>query len=414
MSKQVVNRGTTANDGTGEGLYAAFGKLNDNFTELYNILGQNADSATPLAAGLTLESATGSNVAGADFTLNLSKPTGTGVAGSAIFKSSFKGIVGANTVTMTIATPCVVTLAAHGYVTGQPIVFTTTGALPTGLTAGVTYYVIAVAGSTSTFRVATSVANAEAGTAINTTGSQSGTHTGTTSATVQNPDLTVLALGPSGLTGSQAISLLDLRQTWNTSGTVTGLKFNAVDIASNAASLLLDLQVSGSSKFSVTKAGGVQAIAATYNTPAYRVSSIGGLGSNGSLLYLIVAGTEFACGIAGDHFFVGLNDDVRLYRDAAAVLASRNSTNAQTYRLYRTYTDASNYERLALQSGSGYFELACETAGTGADDLDLRLTPAGTGKVMFGAHSAIAAETVTGYITIKDAGGTTRKLAVVS
>lgn len=49
---------------------------------------------------------------------------------------------------------------------------------------------------------------------------------------------------------------------------------------------------------------------------------------------------------------------------------------------------------------------------TAADDLVLRY---GAGKnVKFGTHSAIAAETVTGYITIKDAAGNTRKLAVVS
>jgi hypothetical protein len=38
----------------------------------------------------------------------------------------------------------------------------------------------------------------------------------------------------------------------------------------------------------------------------------------------------------------------------------------------------------------------------------------GTGNVRFGTHSAIAAETVTGYITIKDSAGNTRKLAVLS
>jgi hypothetical protein len=42
------------------------------------------------------------------------------------------------------------------------------------------------------------------------------------------------------------------------------------------------------------------------------------------------------------------------------------------------------------------------------------LTPAGTGLLRFGTHSALGAETVTGFITIKDAGGTTRKVAVVS
>jgi hypothetical protein len=43
---------------------------------------------------------------------------------------------------------------------------------------------------------------------------------------------------------------------------------------------------------------------------------------------------------------------------------------------------------------------------------DISLSP--TGNVQFGSHSAIGAETVTGYIEIKDSGGTVRKIAVVS
>jgi hypothetical protein len=43
---------------------------------------------------------------------------------------------------------------------------------------------------------------------------------------------------------------------------------------------------------------------------------------------------------------------------------------------------------------------------------DIFLNP--TGNVKFGTHSAIAAETLSGYITIKDSGGTTRKIGVVS
>jgi hypothetical protein len=38
----------------------------------------------------------------------------------------------------------------------------------------------------------------------------------------------------------------------------------------------------------------------------------------------------------------------------------------------------------------------------------------GDGIINFGTHSAIGAETITGYITMKDAGGTSRKIAVVS
>ena len=36
MSKKTINVGTTPNDGTGDKLNVAFGKINDNFTELYN------------------------------------------------------------------------------------------------------------------------------------------------------------------------------------------------------------------------------------------------------------------------------------------------------------------------------------------------------------------------------------------
>jgi hypothetical protein len=40
--------------------------------------------------------------------------------------------------------------------------------------------------------------------------------------------------------------------------------------------------------------------------------------------------------------------DLALFRDAAGTLAQRNGTNAQAYRLYNTYTNASNYERAKL------------------------------------------------------------------
>ena len=75
------------------------------------------------------------------------------------------------TVTMTIATPGVVTWTAHGSTDGDPISFSTTGALPTGITAGTQYFVINSA--TDTFQVSATVGGA----AINTTGSQSGVHT---------------------------------------------------------------------------------------------------------------------------------------------------------------------------------------------------------------------------------------------
>ncbi len=75
------------------------------------------------------------------------------------------------TATMTIADPCVVTLNNHGFLLNQNIRFTTTGELPTGLVADTTYYVISV--DTNTFKLSST----ENGTAIVTTGTQSGVHT---------------------------------------------------------------------------------------------------------------------------------------------------------------------------------------------------------------------------------------------
>jgi hypothetical protein len=71
------------------------------------------------------------------------------------------------TVTMTIAAPCVVSCTL-GLADKTPITFSTTGALPTGLLPGVTYYVKYI--NSSSFNVSAT----SGGAAITTTGSQSG------------------------------------------------------------------------------------------------------------------------------------------------------------------------------------------------------------------------------------------------
>lgn len=85
-----------------------------------------------------------------------------------------------STVTITIASPGVVSWSAHGLLAGQQVQLTTTGALPTGLAINTTYFVVPV--DANSFQLAAT----QSGTAINTSGSQSGTHTMTaTSITAQ-------------------------------------------------------------------------------------------------------------------------------------------------------------------------------------------------------------------------------------
>jgi hypothetical protein len=54
--------------------------------------------------------------------------------------------------------------------------------------------------------------------------------------------------------------------------------------------------------------------------------------------------------------------DTYLYRDAANTVAQRNLTNAQTFRVYNTYTSGSNYERLGIQASSNAFFITPEAA----------------------------------------------------
>jgi hypothetical protein len=78
-------------------------------------------------------------------------------------------------VTVTIAAPGVFTDTAHGLSIGDQVVFSTTGALPTGITAGTTYFIVAAGFTVNAY----SVALTSGGAAITTTGTQSGVQTRT-------------------------------------------------------------------------------------------------------------------------------------------------------------------------------------------------------------------------------------------
>jgi len=78
-----------------------------------------------------------------------------------------------HTATISNASPAVVTWTAHGLPDGTPVVLTTTGTLPAGLTAGQVYYVIRRA--TDTFQLSETLDGAP----VSTTSAGSGTHTAT-------------------------------------------------------------------------------------------------------------------------------------------------------------------------------------------------------------------------------------------
>jgi hypothetical protein len=141
-------------------------------------------------------------------------------------------------------------------------------------------------------------------------------------------------------TGSSTSALgLSVVGTLNTSGVVDGaaLFANVTNTASGAGSLIIDLQAGGASVFS-------------------------------------------------------LGFDTPLIRDAAATIAQRNTTTAQTFRVYNTFTSATSYERgtfdwndtanvltIGTEKGSGGGSVRnMEFVIGGTNQLDYGVTGAGT------------------------------------
>lgn len=85
--------------------------------------------------------------------------------------------------------------------------------------------------------------------------------------------------------------------------------------------------------------------------------------------YRTVGGIVLSTDGAFRHAFttggISVNNNAVLVGEAADTLAQRNGTNAQTFRLYGTFTDASNYERLRFTTAAGTNEIVTEAAGTG-------------------------------------------------
>ena len=132
-----------------------------------------------------------------------------------------------------------------------------------------------------------------------------------------------LANGSTGVTGATVTTsnpLLNHAQTWNAGAiTFTGWTLNVTDTASAAASLLVDYQVGGVSKFSVSKSGGI-------TNPNSAFSSIGGVG----LGYVNPGVISFpATGMFGIGTSIN-NVDAAFARKAAKVL-ELNSGIAGTY-----------------------------------------------------------------------------------
>ena len=249
--------------------------------------------------------------------------------------------------------------------------------------------------------------------------------------------VTSLTIATGTITASEPV--LDLSQTWNAGGvTFVGAQFDITDTASANSSIGLVVKRSGTANFAVAKNAnlfpatqmgvgcfGIYNLANAATGIIWNGTAIDFYCGAGKVAYIGPAGLVFTDGnfyLASDtkSFQMGASSDVIFERDAAATLALRNGTNAQTFRVYGTYTNSSNYVRASLSSSSTAITLAAETAGTGADNVPVNITPAGTEGTQFTNFAQFTEMTApaagaanTARIYAEDNGGGKTRLMVI-
>ena len=205
--------------------------------------------------------------------------------------------------------------------------------------------------------------------------------------TGDSPTFANLTLTSPSLSSSAPVTI---SQTWNNAAVAfTGLKVVATDTASGAASNLLELWSGNAAtlKLSIRKSGQIVGPSGTIAAPTYGFADTDwGTGFSGwyrlgtGVACSTAGGTVSAFSITHTNIRIGASIpfgwtsntaenalDTILLRDGAAnTLALRNSTAAQTFRVYKTYSNAgADYERLSISHDGVQFGIGSERGGSG-------------------------------------------------
>lgn len=218
-----------------------------------------------------------------------------------------------------------------------------------------------------------------------------------------------------------AVNIYEMTDTWNDAGTeFDGIKMDVTNTASATHSRLLTLAVDGTRRAVIHSNGALTLGSANSNTGFVPATADGKTvdWKRDSTNYMRL-GTNVAINTTNG---LGLGPTVgspttKIISPSSGILEQRPFTGSdpQEYRLYDDYTDGSNNRYLSVSASETVDTIQSVRNGTGGSaNVDLALAPIGTGRVRFGTHTSIGAETLSGYVTIKDSGGTERKVAVVS
>jgi hypothetical protein len=227
---------------------------------------------------------------------------------------------------------------------------------------------------------------------------------GLATATTDGTNLTLSGRLIIDTNGAASAPPLSLTGTWFTGGTSTTTKpallveaFGAVSTAwstlgtglgvnapSGFPGNLLDLQVNGTSVFNVNNIGDIVARRLRFTdsvfTQAGNVLISNGILRVGSTTPLSFS--DIGSATAG-------TPDLFLFRGGANTLAQRNGTNAQTSRIYNTFTSATNFERAKIEWASNILRIGTEKGSAGGTARDMVFETDGTERARISADGSV-------------------------
>jgi hypothetical protein len=253
--------------------------------------------------------------------------------------------------------------------------------------------------------------------AINASGGGAIQNTPIGNTTPSTGAFTTLTANNGTLTASAPV--LDLAQTWNSGATTfTGLRANFTNTASATASLLMDLQVGGTTQFNVTRTGIVRASRYDFPDSDRGISNAGttyidfssglfrfftGGGATGNVwLGQNIASPAVTIGGGTGLSPVNTQFGVSLTRDANDALAQRRDTNAQTFNIYNTFTSSTNHERGFLKWSSNVFQIGTEKGSGGGTARQMDFQIDGTNVFSLGRSGGPRIAGLTSYVSNVD------------
>lgn len=187
-----------------------------------------------------------------------------------------------------------------------------------------------------------------------------------------------LTINGSSLTGSDATTAMTVAQTWNTTGVPALLTLSATNTASSNDSTYLKCLIGGSHAFAIERSGAPTEVChLAGGSRGLTIGNIGGASSGNR--FLSMRWQQNLIGLPLNAIFTwgsdvyNINYDLAMLRDAADTLALRRGVNAQAFRVYNTYTDASNYERGIIGWSSNILNIGVDVAGTGSANRGIKI-----------------------------------------